>query len=178
MLLANAIALAQEGCCFEVEAPGLSECINNDKAVKRDWTHVICVFIYLADEHLALRLDLEPLLPEASRRIIVDRRSKVFTCTLPEKEHWESYFELTEEMRKSREYLRELKQIASRPYKYELLMPVLEHTQRRLERWKRHFSRLGKGRAFYEAESRADRCRPNVSPERMPVHRVWICRDL
>ncbi|KAM6529368.1 zinc finger transcriptional activator [Fusarium falciforme] len=141
MLLANAIALAREGCYFEIETRSLLDSINNDKTANRDWAHVICVFIYLADEHLALRLDLEPLLPESSRKIVVHRLSKMFTRALPEKEHWESYFELTEEMRKAREYLHELKQTASRPYSYDLV-PILEYTQRRLERWKRQFERL------------------------------------
>ncbi|KAJ4129646.1 zinc finger transcriptional activator [Fusarium falciforme] len=147
MLLANAIALAREGCYFEIETRSLLDSINNDKTANRDWAHVICVFIYLADEHLALRLDLEPLLPESSRKIVVHRLSKMFTRALPEKEHWESYFELTEEMRKAREYLHELKQTASRPYSYDLV-PILEYTQRRLERWKRQFERLGKDRAI------------------------------
>ncbi|EXA28431.1 hypothetical protein FOVG_19963 [Fusarium oxysporum f. sp. pisi HDV247] len=155
MLLANAIALAREGCCFELETPGLLDSMDNHKTVNRDWARVICVFIYLADEHLALRLDLEPLLPETSRKIVVDRFSKVFTRSLPEKEHWESYFELTEEMRKAREYLHELKKTASRPYHYDLV-PALVHTQRRLECWKRQFERLGKGCAVHEVDPHAD----------------------
>ena len=144
MLLANAIALARESHCLEVETPDPLGSVDDDKTAKQDWAHVICVFIYLVDEHLALRLDLGPLLSETSRNNVINRASKVFANALPEKEHWESYFELTEEMRKAREYLRHVKQVASRPYNYDQI-PVLEHTQRRLERWKRQFARLGKG---------------------------------
>ncbi|KAJ6076999.1 hypothetical protein N7499_008980 [Penicillium canescens] len=136
MLLANAIALAQEGCCFEIETPNL---IDDEKTAERSWACVVCVFIYLIDEHLAIRLGLEPLLPEKSRSIVVHSFSKVFASALPERDHWESYFELTEEIRNTREYLHGLKQTASRPYSYDVV-PVLEHTQRRLERWRCQFA--------------------------------------
>src|SRR5688572_27890949 len=138
MLLANAIALAREGCCFETEAPGLLDPMDDHRIVNRDWARVICVFIYIADENLALRLDIDPMLTETARKNTVDKFSKVFTYSLPEKEHWESYFELTEEIKKVRESLQELKKTASKPYNYDMV-PALVYTQRRLERWKRQF---------------------------------------
>lgn len=145
MLLANAIALAQEGCYFDAVKPTHPASGQEETAWKRDWTRVICVFIYLVDEHLALRLGLEPLLPEKSKKTVVDLFSKIFASTLPEKELWTGYFELTGEIRQIREYLHNLDQTTSRSYSNDIL-PVLEYTSMSLERWRRQNRHTTDGR--------------------------------
>ncbi|KAK0124480.1 hypothetical protein ONS95_009432 [Cadophora gregata] len=142
MLLSNAIALAQEGCCFETEVEGQPSSQSEAAAAQKVWKRTICVFVYLADEHMALRLGLEPLLPEKSRRIVKDRFSKVFASALPNSELWESVFELTDEIRKARELLRTSKQPSSRLNSDELVAE-LEYVKRSLDRWKRQHTYAG-----------------------------------
>ncbi|KAK5045632.1 hypothetical protein LTR84_009001 [Exophiala bonariae] len=139
MLLSNAIALAQEGCCFDSEAQAQASSLTDSKTVSVTWDRTICVFIYLMDEHLALRLGLEPMLPEKFRRLVKDRFSKMFAVALPNTELWESYFELTDEISKARELLQTSKHAGSRPNGPELVVE-LEYVRRRLERWKRQHS--------------------------------------
>jgi hypothetical protein len=146
MLLSNAIALAQEGCCFETEAQCQPSSLSEAAAAQKIWNRTICVFIYLTDEHMALRLGLEPLLPEKSRRIVKDRFSKVFASALPNSELWESLFELTDEVRKVRELLRTLKHPSSRLNSHELVAE-LEYVKRSLDRWKRQHTHAGHGKS-------------------------------
>ncbi|KAM0424161.1 hypothetical protein ACHAPT_010530 [Fusarium lateritium] len=136
ILLSNAIALAHEGCCFENEAHAPST--TPSEAIRQEWSRLVCVFIYLADESLATRLGLEPLLPEKSRQVVKDRFSATFADSLPDSTLWEGYLELAAEARKGREFLHSLKKPGvSLPSLN--LVPNLEHLRRALSRWRRQY---------------------------------------
>ncbi|KAF5686195.1 positive transcription regulator of ARO9 ARO10 [Fusarium denticulatum] len=137
-LLSNAIALAHEGCCFQNESSSSRFSPSNLDSVRKEWNGLLCVFIYLADEGLATRLGLEPLLPEKSRQIVKDRFATTFTESLPDSHLWEGYFELSIETRKGRDFLLSLK---SRDGSFSNLdlVPHLERLRRGLHRWKRQY---------------------------------------
>jgi hypothetical protein len=96
------------------------------------------VFIYIADEGLATRLGLEPLLPEKSRQIVKDRFATTFAESLRDSHLWEGYFELSIETGKGRDFLLSLK---SRDGSFSNLdlVPRLERLRRGLHRWKRQY---------------------------------------
>ncbi|KAF5532855.1 d-lactate dehydrogenase (cytochrome) [Fusarium mexicanum] len=137
-LLSNAIALAHEGCCFQNESSSSRFTPSSMDSVRKEWNGLLCVFIYFADEVLATRLGLEPLLPEKSRQIVKDRFATTFTESLPDSHLWEGYFELSIETRKGREFLLSLK---SRDGSFSDLdlVPHLERLRRALQRWKRQY---------------------------------------
>ncbi|KAF5573955.1 ARO80-positive transcription regulator of ARO9 ARO10 [Fusarium pseudoanthophilum] len=137
-LLSNAIALAHEGCCFQNESSHSRFSPSNLDSVRKEWNVLLCVFIYLADEGLATRLGLEPLLPEKSRQIVKDRFAATFTESLPDSHLWEGYHELSIETRQGRDFLLSLK---SRDGSFTNLdlVPHLERLRRGLHRWKRMY---------------------------------------
>ncbi|KAF5588831.1 d-lactate dehydrogenase (cytochrome) [Fusarium subglutinans] len=137
-LLSNAIALVHEGCCFQNESSSSRSAPSSMDSVRKEWNGLLCVFIYFADEVLATRLGLEPLLPEKSRQIVKDRFATTFTESLPDSHLWEGYYELSIETRKGREFLLSLK---SRDGSFSDLdlVPHLERLRRALQRWKRQY---------------------------------------
>ncbi|KAL9565159.1 hypothetical protein ACKAV7_010804 [Fusarium commune] len=137
-LLSNAIALAHEGCCFQNESSSSRFASSGLDSIRKEWNGILCVFIYLADEGLATRLGLEPLLPEKSRQIVKDRFATTFTESLPDSHLWEGYFELSIETRKGRDFLLSLK---SRDGSFSDLdlVPHLERLRRALHRWRRQY---------------------------------------
>ncbi|KAF5586246.1 d-lactate dehydrogenase (cytochrome) [Fusarium pseudocircinatum] len=137
-LLSNAIALAHEGCCFQNESSSSRFSPSNLDSIRKDWNTLLCVFIYLADEGLATRLGLEPLLPEKSRQIVKDRFATTFTESLPDNHLWEGYFELSIETRKGRDFLLSLKSRDGSISNLDLV-PRLERLRRGLHRWKRQY---------------------------------------
>jgi hypothetical protein len=94
------------------------------------------VFLYLADENLAMRLGLHPLLPAQSAEVVKNRYSTTFASTLPNTALWESYYELSAETRKASLLLQSLKKGGLTLANVNLL-PELEHIERALGRWKR-----------------------------------------
>ena len=146
MLLSTAIALAQEGCCFDSEPQSSSSNVaptgSEKEQLKQQWTQLICVFIYLADEHLSMRLGLSPLLSEGPTEAVRNRFSTKFASLLPDSAIWESYYDLCAETKKARTLLQSLKK-AGWPTKCNLdILPELEHIDRALNRWKRQHACL------------------------------------
>ncbi|EWY85906.1 hypothetical protein FOYG_10575 [Fusarium oxysporum NRRL 32931] len=137
-LLSNAIALAHEGCCFQHESLGSRVASSNLDSIKKEWNGLLCVFIYLADEGLATRLGLEPLLPEKSRQVVKDRFATTFAESLLDSHLWEGYFELSIETRKGREFLHSLK-VRGGSFSDLDLVPHLERLRRALQRWRRQY---------------------------------------
>ncbi|EWG53354.1 hypothetical protein FVEG_17098 [Fusarium verticillioides 7600] len=137
-LLSNAIALAHEGCCFHSESSSSRFVPSNRDSVRKEWNGLLCVFIYLADESLATRLGLEPLLPEKSRQIVKDRFATTFTEFLPDSHLWEGYYELSIETRKGRDFLLSLKSRDGSLSNLDLV-PQLERLRRALHRWRRQY---------------------------------------
>ncbi|KAL7763900.1 hypothetical protein ACKLNR_007258 [Fusarium oxysporum f. sp. zingiberi] len=137
-LLSNAIALAHEGCCFQHESLGSRVASSNLDSIKKEWNGLLCVFIYLADEGLATRLGLEPLLPEKSRQVVKDRFATTFAESLLDSHLWEGYFELSIETRKGREFLHSLKARGGSFSDLDLV-PHLERLRRALQRWRRQY---------------------------------------
>lgn len=139
MLLSTAIALAHEGCCFEyIDAQGAESPSDSPQQgpCKQQWNQLICVFLYLADENLAMRLGLNPLLSEQSSEVVRSRYSTTFASILPDTALWEAYYDLSAETRKASLLLHSLKQgglTLANPN----LLPELEHLERALGRWKR-----------------------------------------
>ncbi|KAG7291236.1 hypothetical protein NEMBOFW57_001248 [Staphylotrichum longicolle] len=139
MLLSTAIALAHEGCCFEyIDAQGVDGPSDSPQTgpCKQQWNQLICVFLYLADENLAMRLGLNPLLSEQSSEVVRSRYSTTFANILPDTALWEAYYDLSAETRKASLLLHSLKQgglTLANPN----LLPELEHLERALGRWKR-----------------------------------------
>ncbi|KAM5360960.1 hypothetical protein ACJZ2D_013414 [Fusarium nematophilum] len=148
ILLSNAIALAHEGCCFENE--GHTPSAPSAEAIRQEWSRLICVFIYLADEGLATRLGLEPLLPEKSRQVVKDRFSTTFADSLSDSTLWEGYFELAVEARKGREFLHSLKKMEASLSDLNLV-PNLDHLRRALSRWKRQYQHRHDANTFLSA---------------------------
>lgn len=105
MFFVNVIVLVWEGCCFEIEVLGFLDLMDDYWIVNWDWVCVICVFIYIVDENLVFWLDIDFMLIEMVRKNIVDKFFKVFMYLFLEKEYWESYFELIEEIKKVWEFL-------------------------------------------------------------------------
>ncbi|KNB19430.1 hypothetical protein FOXG_16713 [Fusarium oxysporum f. sp. lycopersici 4287] len=148
MLLSSAIALAQEGCCFDHDQQNTgqesltSTAQSARDALRQQWNQLTCVFIYLTDEHLSLRLGLRPLLPESQTEAVRYRFSTTFASLLPDSALWESYYELFNETRKSRTLLQSLRKPGvSTPPSVDIL-PGLEHVNRALSRWRRSHENL------------------------------------
>lgn len=136
MLLSNAIALAQESGCFERDSRETQGGSSAYGAFKHEWNQLICVFIYLADESLSMRLGLDTLTPGKSIEAVRARFSSSFASLLPESVLWESYYELTLEARKARELLQSLKR-SGPAVSASSILPELEYIERGLDRWKR-----------------------------------------
>jgi hypothetical protein len=138
MLLSNAIALAQEGCCFDFDSQSpISSSQEGEEIPKHQWNQLLCVFIHLADENLATRLGLNPLLAQGSSDVVQHRFSATFGSILPDSALWESYFELSRETRKARMLLQSLKKGNQMTGNVDILAE-LEYIDRALSRWKRH----------------------------------------
>lgn len=143
ILLSTAIALAQEGCCFDHDVPvstlnGSTSVSDKEKeSLRQQWNQLICVFIYLTDEHLAMRLGLSPLLPESATEAVRNRISTTFASLLPDSALWESYYELYTETRKARTLFHSLKRSGWPTVAVDIL-PDLEHLERAISRWRRH----------------------------------------
>ena len=176
-MLSNAIALAQEGCCFETENQGptsYTENISEYSRAKQEWNHTLCVFIYLADESLAMRLGLDTQLPERQRQVVRDRFSNVFSSSLRDIDLWESFFDLAAELTKARKLLSTLKQSNSN-YRSDNIIPVLEQMKRSLDRWKRQQEFLMKS-ASLSFQPLADNTNNPLATDVFPLSR--ICIDL
>jgi hypothetical protein len=136
MLLANSIALAQESCCFDDDyqvPPSLPELAPGALQMKLEWNRSLCVFIYLADEHLALSLGLEPLLPEKQRQIVKDQFFRVFSSfNREDSEIWERSVELASHLARARELLSNGRGNGSN-WRHEDIVPALGHIQRSLD---------------------------------------------
>ncbi|KAK1500319.1 hypothetical protein CABS01_10043 [Colletotrichum abscissum] len=148
MLLSNAIALAQEGCCFDYDQqstnkePLKSTTQSAKDTLRQQWNQLNCVFIYLTDEHLSLRLGLRPLLPESQREAVRYRFSTTFASLLPDSALWESYYELFNETRRLRTLLQSLRKPGvSTPPSADIL-PEVQHVDRALSRWRRSHENL------------------------------------
>ncbi|KAK4235086.1 hypothetical protein C8A03DRAFT_18126, partial [Achaetomium macrosporum] len=106
------------------------------ESLRQQWNQLLCVFIYLADENLAMRLGLNPLLPAQSREVVTSRYATTFANILPDTALWEGYDDLTAETRKASLPLQSLKQGGLTLANVNLL-PELEHLERALGRWRR-----------------------------------------
>ncbi|EGX43113.1 hypothetical protein AOL_s00215g722 [Orbilia oligospora ATCC 24927] len=141
MLLSTAIALAHEGCCFDHESQGPGFQASENELHKQQWNQLLCVFLYLTDENLAMRLGLNPLLPEKSSDTVQNRYSTTFASILPDTAIWESYFDLSTETRKARSLLQSLKK-GGLTFASVNILPELAHIERALARWKRQHACL------------------------------------
>ena len=141
MLLCNAIGLAQDGCCFELDTPHYATPapLSSDESLKQQWNQILCVFLYLADESLATRLGLDALLAEKANDAVRSRFSMTFANNLPDGALWESYYEISLEVGKARDLLKFTRYRNSAPDVAKLL-PELQHIDRALNRWKRQHS--------------------------------------
>ncbi|KAF4952429.1 hypothetical protein FSARC_12646 [Fusarium sarcochroum] len=137
-LLSNAISLAHEGCCFQSESSNSSSASSSQDSVRKEWNRLICVFIYLADESLATRLGLEPLLPEKSRQTVENQFSSTFAKTLPDATVWEGYLALSIKTQKGRELLHSLK-VADALSSDRNLVANLRNLQLGLDSWKQQY---------------------------------------
>lgn len=144
MLLSNAIALAQEGCCFDWDPASFPSSASGHEAFKQQWNQLICVFLYLADESLATRLGLDTLLPDKASNVVRSRFSVTFASLIPDGALWESYYDLSTEIRKARELLLSMKKGGSALSNAKLL-PELQHIDRALSRWRRQHAYSGSG---------------------------------
>ncbi|KAL4744692.1 hypothetical protein BDW72DRAFT_208814 [Aspergillus terricola var. indicus] len=106
MLLSTAISLAQEIGCFNDEQvlAHNSATVSTEKALARlEWTRLLCTFVHLTDEALALRLRLEPQFA-GSCSVEIDRLYHLFTNSVNGGLS-ESTIDLAPHMRKARELL-------------------------------------------------------------------------
>ena len=123
--------------------------LEKDKdALRQQWNQLICVFIYLADEHLAMRLGLNPLLPEGSSEAVRNRFSTTFASLLPDSALWESYYDLHAETRKARTLFQSLKKAGWPTTANVDILPDLEHIERGLSRWRLHHAYLNPSMYF------------------------------
>ncbi|KIV93928.1 hypothetical protein PV10_05102 [Exophiala mesophila] len=137
-LLSVAISLAHEGRCFENPLQHKSSACSETEKAEQEWTKLLCVFLFMADENLALRLGREPLLSESARQTVMTRLSASFASCLDDSFIWESTLELYIEHRKARQSIQAL--ATGRPgseYESPNVLPTLEHIQRNLARWRR-----------------------------------------
>ena len=141
MLLCNAIGLAQDGCFFELDTPSYATptTSSSDDSLKQQWNQILCVFLYLADEHLATRLGLDALLAEKANDAVRSRFSMTFANNLPDGPLWESYYEMSLEVGKARDLLKSTRYRNFAPGVAKLL-PELQHIDRALNRWERQHS--------------------------------------
>ncbi|KAL2211288.1 hypothetical protein CC79DRAFT_1346479 [Sarocladium strictum] len=157
MLLSSATALAYEACCFDVESDSAPNSSSHGgstggpsstrqassatesevTAANREWNNILCVFIYLTDEHLASRLGLRPMLSAGAREVVQKRCFKVFAHSVLQGEIWQSFVELIDEMRHIRSRLTYLKAPDHPPLQTPSLVEELEYAKWRLDRWER-----------------------------------------
>lgn len=136
MFLSNAIALAQESGCFDRDPRESRASFSKYDIFKHEWSQIICVFIYLADESLSMRLGPDTLAPSKAVDAVRDCFSSSFASLLSDSIFWESYYELTLVAKKARELLQPLKRAGPAVSAGDIL-PELEHVERELARWKR-----------------------------------------
>ena len=143
-LLSVAISLAHEYRCFENYQQSLAPRCSQSERADQDWCKWLGVFLFLADENLALRLGQEPLLNESSRQIVTSQLSACFASCLEDSGSWESNFELYIELRKARELVHSLRKNGLEN-KTRILLADLENTQRSLNRWRRQHKSSANG---------------------------------
>ncbi|KAK5026394.1 zinc finger transcriptional activator [Exophiala sideris] len=154
ILLSTAIALAEETCCFVEDHASLgTSTLSSPTRVRpnKAWNNILHVFIYLADENIALRVGLEPLLSHSRQNNIRDCLAR----TPLEEDLWESVIELTEHMGNGRELLRDWRQCASGNRTDDVVGP-LQRIKRGLERWKRQHDLASTNEAMNAAISMLD----------------------
>lgn len=105
MLLSTAIALAKELGCFEEEHmlahPRSKVTPPGNNPVWLEWSRILCTYLCLTDEALALRLRLEPQLANINWTDMVYRLAPTLTTD----GFLESTIDLATHMRKARELL-------------------------------------------------------------------------
>lgn len=104
-------------------------------AIKQEWSKLICVFIYFADEQLSTRLGIEPLLHDGSRAMVKDRLASNFANSLPDRSLWESYFELSIHRAQARDCLHSLRRTGTNVADLDIL-PDMERISHGLGRWR------------------------------------------
>lgn len=133
-----AISLAHEGRCFENSLQATPLTCSEVERVDHAWSKLLCVFLFLSDENLALRLGREPLLSDSARQTVMGQLSASFASCLDDSFIWESTFELYVELGKVRKLVHAMaaneRGGESKPLN---ILPTLEHIQRNLARWRR-----------------------------------------
>src|SRR5688572_5932579 len=146
MLLSTAIAMVQEGCYFDYDSLPAGKIktteASDSEVLRQQWNQLIGVFIYLADEHLTMRLELGSLLPEGPGEAVRNRFSTTFASLLPDSALWESYYDLFAETKKARTLLQSLKKTGWPATSSVDILPELEHIDRSLSRWRRQYLAL------------------------------------
>ena len=141
-----AISLAHEGRCFENSMQATPFACSENEKTDHEWSNLLCVFLFLADENLALRLGREPLLSESARQTVTSQLSASFASCLDDSFIWESTFELYIELRKARKLVHAMAtNRRGGDNKPSNVLPTLEHIQRNLARWRRQHRKSVEG---------------------------------
>ncbi|KAH7155910.1 hypothetical protein EDB81DRAFT_880244 [Dactylonectria macrodidyma] len=148
MLLSSAIALAQKSGCVEQVPRESQGAFSAYETFKHEWNQLVCVFIFLTNESLFLRLVLKTPLPGKSTDAVHARFFSTFVSLFSDSVLWESYYELTLEAGKARELLQSLKR-AGPAVAASAILPDLEHIERGLSRWKRQYSYTVPGKSHF-----------------------------
>lgn len=106
----------------------------NVPAIPREWSRLLSVFIHMADEHLAGRLELATQLPERERHVVVERYAQGFSASVSNSALWDNFFDLNLESRRIREGLKITRRINTSTQILETLA-FLQYTERSLDRW-------------------------------------------
>lgn len=146
MLLSTAIALAEETCCFDDEniAPHpVPQGIHEDLSISGEWSRSLSLFLQLASENLALRLGLDPLLPQDERHDLRDRLPQ----DLAADNYWEGVVDLMEITSRARGQLQAGRKREPTTRLNETLL-FLRRTSRALERWRKQNNMDSIGRSI------------------------------
>ncbi|KAL7911701.1 hypothetical protein GGI35DRAFT_296457 [Trichoderma velutinum] len=138
-LLSVAISLAHKARCFENSHQGSFQAQPLNQKADQDWPKVLGIFLFLADENLALRLGLEPLLSATARQVVIGRLSTSFASCLENSAMWESYFELYLIHGQARDLVHAFRKECAEKRTPDILSS-LEHIERKLDRWKKQQS--------------------------------------
>lgn len=127
MLLSTSISLAQEIGCFDEEIPTETA---EDAAPPLEWNRILCTFIRLTDENLALRLRIEPQLTGRRYNDVIGELPRSLTVD----GFWESAMDPADHASKARELLRNWRrcELGIRPA---IPISALEGFRRGLDRW-------------------------------------------
>ncbi|KAI9037191.1 uncharacterized protein KD926_000764 [Aspergillus affinis] len=138
MFQGSAITLAQEGGYFDSDQRSCASAPSPAKeTLRQQWSRLLCVFIYLAEEHLTMRLGLGSLVPEGPAQTVRNRLSTMFSSLLPDSAIWDSYYGLFTETKKARVWVQSLRKTGGPNAVDEHILPELEHIDRALSRWRR-----------------------------------------